>query len=211
MLNNYNDQALNNWVSLFEDVDYRERKECFLTLMHSFNEEKVNWAIGCSMNLFFRGIVDDYHDIDLIVDIKDIDMIKEIMGNLGANLIETGGNGFCESDVYLHYQLARCDVDIIAGFRVNTFGTTYLYKYEKSEIDTVKIDDIDIPLISLEAMYILYYMMEGWQPRRKFKRVLVEQYLRYNRPVHNEVFTKALSENDLPGQVRWGIKALMKN
>ena len=127
------------------------------------------------------------------------------MQDLDAELVSTGGNGFCESDVYMNFHVGRVDVDVISGFRVVTFNTQYYYRYDESEIDYIKVEKIKIPLISLEAMYILYYMMEGWQPKRKFKRKLIEEFFKENRPEHPQVFEKALKAN-LPGWIRWEIK-----
>ena len=45
------------------------------------------------------------------------------------------------------------------------------------EITTCYIKNFTIPLIPLEALYLLYAMMEGWQPKRRYKRKLIEQYL----------------------------------
>ena len=70
--------------------------------------------------------------------------------------------------------------------------------------------DVKVPLISLEALYVLYYMMEGWQPRRKFKRMLIEEYFQYEKPKHTDVFKEALEENELPGPIKWAVKRLMK-
>ena len=209
MLVNYSDQARDNMLCLFEDVEYSERREVFFRIIKHFSEREVGWAVGCSMNLFLRGVVDDFHDLDLIVDIKSVDEVKKTMDELGAKLIATGGNGYCESDIYLHYQLGRVDVDVISGFRVLTFGTSYYYEFAQDEIDVIEVEGISIPLISLEAMYVLYFMMEGWQPRRKFKRLLIEEYFKQNRPIHREVFAKAISENNLPGWIRWEIKKIV--
>ena len=205
----YGDQALNNMVSLYEDTEYKERKEVFLELIQLFKENNVKWALGCSMNLFCRGLIDDFHDLDIIVDKCSIETIKKIMNDLGAVLTETGGNGFCESDIYFHYQLGRVDVDIISGFRVVTFGTSYYYPFKENEIDVINTMQLTIPLISLEAMYILYYMMEGWQPKRKFKRMLIEQYWEVETPKHLEIFKYALDEHDLPGQIKWSVKNII--
>ena len=208
----YDDQALNNMVCLFEDIEYHERKEVFFKLIEQFEKNNVGWALGCSMNLFIRGIIDDFHDLDLIVDIADIDTIRNIMENEeGAVLTETGGNGFYESDVYLHYQLNRVDVGIISGFKIITFGTTYYYPYKASQVDIVDVMDTKVPLISLEAMYILYYMMEGWQPRRQFKRKLIEEFFRYEEPRHMEVLKEAIEQNRLPGPIKWAVKRLLKD
>lgn len=133
------------------------------------------------------------------------------MEEKGAILTETGGNGFCESDMYMHYQLGRVDVDIISGFRIVTFGTEYYYPYKSNQVDIVEVmDNIKVPLVPMEAMYILYYMMEGWQPRRKFKRVLIEEYFNYERPKQKEIFKESIENNELPGQIKWAVKRLMK-
>ncbi len=205
----YKEQALNNMVCLFEDGEYYERKEAFLSIIDEFAKVDIGWALGCSMNLFFRGLIDDFHDLDLIVDINDIEKIKKIMKERGATLTETGGNGFCESDIYMHYQLGRVDIDIISGFKIVTFGTEYYYPYKVNQVDKVEIMEFKVPLISLEAMYILYYMMEGWQPRRKFKRMLIEEYFDYEKPKHIEVFKEAIENNELPGQIKWAVKKLI--
>lgn len=73
----YKDQSLSNMVCLWEYDKYRERKKVFLNLIEEFKKFNVGWALGCSMNLFLRGIIDDFHDLDLLVNIKDIDKIKK--------------------------------------------------------------------------------------------------------------------------------------
>lgn len=129
----YQSQA--NISSLLEDGEYEERKNCLLKLLKNFEEKEVIYGVGCSFNLFLRGIVDEFHDFDLIVEKESISTVKQIMENLGAKLVATGGNGYCESDVYLHYQLGRVDVDIISGFRVLTYNTKIYYAINPSEIE----------------------------------------------------------------------------
>ena len=68
------------------------------------------------MNLFLNGIVDEFHDLDFIIELSDTEKVKEVMEKIGAILKETGGNGYCESDVYMHFQLERVDIDIISHF-----------------------------------------------------------------------------------------------
>lgn len=212
-MSKYSDQSLNNIVCLFEDVEYKERKEVFLRILKEFSERNVKWAVGCSMSLFLRGIVDEFHDLDLIVDKDSIETIKSIMNEIGAEFIATGGNGFCESDVYLHYQVGRVDVDFISGFKVMTFNTQYYYRYNGDELDWIKIEDFNVPVIATEAMYILYYMMEGWQPKRRFKRLLIEEYLRQQDLEHPEILRNAMNneKNPLPGWIRWDLKKYFNN
>lgn len=204
-MNYCEEQSRNNLLCFLEDTEYAERKDVFIQLEKIFRERDVKWAVGCSMDLFLRGLTDEFHDLDLIVAKEAIPTIKKIMDEIGAVLTATGGNGYCESDVYLHYHIGRVDIDIISGFRVMTFNTQYYYSYQEEEIDWMEFEGISVPLISLEAMYILYYMMEGWQPKRRFKRRLIEQFFQNNKPEHKEVFLKALEFN-LPGWIKWEIK-----
>lgn len=210
--NIYTEQSRNNLVALQENSEYTEIKNVFIELAKVFEKAEVKWALACSMNLFCRGIVDDFHDIDLIVDSRSIDKIKTEMSIMGAELVATGGNGFCESDVYLHYRIGRVDIDIISGFRLNTFNTTYYYKYNCNEIDYDRIFDIKVPMISMEALYVLYYMMEGWQPRRRFKRVLIEDFLTIGKGkfLHPEVLKRAIRENELPSPIKYAVKKLLE-
>lgn len=208
MINNYNYQANANIQCLVEDPEYKERKEALFLISHHFDKENVKWSLACSMNLFLRGIVDEFHDLDLIVDINDIDKIQKIMEKLGAILVGTGGNGYCESDKYMHFQLGRIDIDIISGFRVITFGTKFVYNFNINELEYIEIEHVKIPLVSMEAMYILYSMMEGWQPKRRYKRILIEEFLLREEIQFNAILKRALKEN-LPGWIRRNIREIL--
>lgn len=212
MMNNYNYQVDANISSFIEDDDYEERKSFFLNFLKTLQEADIKYGVACSFNLFLRGIVDEFHDFDLIVDIEDIPTLKEIMERLGAILVSTGGNGFCESNVYLHYQVGRIDLDIISGFRILTFGTSFIYEYNSSEIETIKIyeeEEIVIPIISAEAMFLLYCMMEGWQPRRRYKRILLGEYLETHMKFP-EILKESLEKN-LPGWIKREARKLLQS
>ena len=201
-----------NISSLLEDGEYEERKNCIFKLLKEFDEKKVIYGIACSFNLFLRGIVDEFHDFDIIVDKVNIPVVKQIMENLGAQLVATGGNGYCESDVYLHYQLGRVDVDIISGFRVLTYNTQIYYAINPSEIEYCIIYEeqpIHIPLLPLECLYGLYYMMEGWQSRRRFKRILITEFFESNPLTFPEILERFLND-PLPGFVKREMRRILE-
>lgn len=209
MENNYEYQKEANIVCLLEDMEYLERKEALFKVILEFEKANIHWGLSCSMNLFLRGLVDEFHDLDLIVDDKDISLIKKVMENMGGILVATGGNGFCESNVYMHYQLGRVDIDIIAGFRVVTFGTKFLYNFNKDEIEFVQIDKINVPLIPMEALYLLYCMMEGWKPKRRYKRLLISEYLVTKDLKYPMILEKSLAE-ELPAWIKRQIKVILQ-
>ena len=210
MINNYEYQSQANIECFLEDIGYSERKKVLLKIVEEFSNEQIKWGLGCSANLFFKGIVDEFHDYDLIVDGDDIKIARKVMENLGAKLVGTGGNGFCESDHYYHYQLGIVDVELISGFRVKTYGCEYKYSYDPKEIDMCTIyeeNKITIPLIPIEALYILYSMMEGWQVRRRFKRILIQEYLREE--IKYTCFLEKSLNEDLPGWIKRNIRELL--
>lgn len=209
MINSYDYQSKANIQCLLEDIEYSERKEALFTLYDELNKADIRWGLACSTNLFIRGIVDEFHDLDLLVDIKSIPKIEEIMEKLGAILKETGGNGYCESDMYMHFQFGRIDVDVISGFRLVTFGTHFEYYFNPEELQYMNLEGRNIPLVSMEALYLLYSMMEGWQARRRYKRVLIEEYLLREEIKFPHILENSLGSN-LPGWIKRNITAILK-
>lgn len=212
MCNDYNQQASANIACLFEDGEYTERKNGFLKAIKAFKKAGIRFGMACSFNLFLRGRVDEFHDFDLIVDLEDVPKVKEIMEKLGGQMVRSGGNGFCESEAFMSYALGRCDFDIISGFKVITFGTQYLYRYSENEIENIELYDEDeiikVPLITMEALYILYAMMEGWQPKRKFKRLLIQAALE-DEMRFPSIFEDALENQNLPGWLKYEMRKLL--
>lgn len=209
MRNNYEYQKAANILCLLEDVEYSERKEAFNIIVSEFQVANVRWGLACSMNLFLRGVVDEFHDFDLIVEYEDIEKVKQIMKHNGGILVDEGGNGYCESVVYLHYQLGRVDVDIISGFKVVTFGTNFQYNFCDKELEFVEVGSLIVPLIPIEALYLLYAMMEGWQAKRRYKRLLIQEYLISKEIRFSLILERALAENQLPSWIKREVRLIL--
>lgn len=70
---------------------------------------------------------------------------------------------------------------------------------------------LPIPLIPLEELFLLYGMMEGWQPKRKFKRVLIMEALKESPTLmFSEILEESLKE-ELPGWLKREVRKLLKN
>lgn len=184
MKKDYRLQATNN-ILAFYDAEYTPRRELLHRIVEKFDNSGLQWCVGCSFSLFLRGIVDDFHDFDILVANKDIEKAKNIMREITkAEPIATGGNGFCNSDDYSHWQFNNCDIDLIAGFRVETFGSSLYVPVRPNIFEIMDIEFLPckIPVINVEPLYLLYAMMEGWQPKRKYKRELIEEYFSKVKP-----------------------------
>ena len=97
--NNYRQQVEANIIDFYNNSGFHERRNTLFKISALFDKEQGDWALICSSNRFFQGIVDDFHDVDILVSQKSLPKVVELMnGPLNAQLLETGGNGYCESD-----------------------------------------------------------------------------------------------------------------
>lgn len=206
--NKWEYQKKANIESFCEEREYRERKNILCKLAKNFEQKNIRWAIVCSLNLYLRGIVDDFNDIDLLVEAEDAKKIKETMIEFGADIVEVPEIDFCKSDIVMYFDLDKVRVEVISGFRILTFGTQYFYKYDSNEVETMHIEDIDVHLINLEALYLLYGMMEGWQQRRRYKRLLIQEYLMSEGLKFPNILKQGL-EKDLPAWLKTEIRKII--
>lgn len=203
----YRRQSNSNVLDFFNDY-FEPRRKVLFQIIDEFNKQNIHFALACSSNLFFRGVVDDFNDFDIIFEKKDSDLISEIMTKLGGKLLGTGGNGFCESDMYLHYILDYIHIDFISGFRINTFDKSYYYDLSNNEVENLDSEYFQIPLVPSEIQLILYAMMEGWQPRRRFKRVIIYNYLNQEGLTFPQILEDSLKK-DLPDWIKKLIQSLL--
>lgn len=204
----YKRQANSNIFDFCTNNYFESRRNVLFKIMHELKKQNVNFALGCSSNLFFRGIVDDFNDFDIIFEKKYTNDIIKIMSELGGQLVGTGGNGFCESDMYLHYILDSIHIDFISGFRINTFDKSYYYDLSNNEVENLDSEYFQIPLVPSEIQLILYAMMEGWQPRRRFKRVIIYNYLNQEGVIFPKILEDCLKQ-DLPDWIKKLIQSLL--
>ena len=51
-------------------------------IAHRLNEAQVEWCLGASMMLYFKGIVSEFHDIDLMISVNDVEVVKTILSEM---------------------------------------------------------------------------------------------------------------------------------
>jgi hypothetical protein len=204
LMKDYRSQSNDNLLA-FYDAEYTSRRELLYRIVNEFEKHNISWCVGCSFSLFLRGIVDDFHDFDVLVSNEDVETAKKIMSEtIGATLVATGGNGFCNSDDYSHWQINNCDVDLIAGFRVETFNCSLYVPITPDIIETLDPEYLPykIPAICVEPLYLLYSMMEGWQHKRRYKKLLIEEYFS-NIKANKELLKTYMETNENSSIAPW--------
>lgn len=140
------------------------------TVAEKFNQAGVNYAVGSSVLLFFNGIVDEFHDLDILIDYDDTNKVKNILNDLGT-LKETLPNSNYKSKTFLQYVVDGVDIDIIGGFIIVKDGIEYDCSLQKDITNHVELDGIKINLDTLDNWKRYYSLMN-----REYKAKMIEDY-----------------------------------
>ena len=126
---------------------------------HLFNSEKITWAIGASLLLYFEGIADTFNDVDIMVHEKNIVRAKEILLSLG-NLCPPNPNSQYTTKHFYEFVVDGVDVDVMAGFAIIHEGKEYDCSLQEQQIVKYKeINGEKIPLQSVSLWREYYRLM----------------------------------------------------
>lgn len=142
-------------------------------IAHEFNSEKLTWAVGASLLLYFRGIVQSFGDIDIMVAESDAEKAKEILQRHGTLLPKKAAATY-KTRFFMEFECPKADVDIMAGFSIIKNEKEYYFPLLEEEItDFVDLNGETIPLHSVSAWRDYYELMD-----RSEKVGLIDDYKR---------------------------------
>ena len=72
-----------NIRALINDQEYEVRRNVIKEVVDIFEKEKVDWALSCSSQLFLNGVVDDFHDFDILIGGNTIGEMKKALAKMG--------------------------------------------------------------------------------------------------------------------------------
>lgn len=181
-------------------------KNTLIQVAKELNKEQVSWAIGASLLLSFYKLVDDPNDIDIIVETSDIDKANKALKKIGYKK-SCEESDFYSTKYFFEYEINKIDIDVMAGFVINyDSNKQYLYEFNKKSITKIlNINNVEIPLTSLEDWYILYSLMSN----RENKVNLIENYFREKGISNLDIFKKHMSK-DIPKKVKENISKLLR-
>lgn len=140
------------------------------------NDNNISWGVGASILLNQYKLADTPNDIDIVVDIKDVDRLDEILQKLGNKKLRDKSMTYSTKFFY-EYVINSIDIDVMAGLAINHEVGTYHYEFDKLSVCRyVKINGVNIPLMSLVDWYIIYQLIPG----REAKVRKIEEYLIQN-------------------------------
>ena len=230
-----NQQEANITAFLEDDEEHLLKRNFFFKMYKAFEKEGIKWTLFCSSSLFFAGITDMFNDFDLLIDkesfedakgvlkqlkmkvvreeicglqINDVAISKEEMAILEKVLVSNKNWNFSSNRYLNAINKFGVKVDAISGFRVAAMDMQYLYEYNPLYVKDVHVGDVTISIVCPEVQFILYSKMECWQPERKFKRKLLQEYIQDRGIHHPEILEEALRQR-VPGWVKKEIRRLL--
>lgn len=173
--------------------------DVLLQIAKVLNENDIRWGLGASYALHFRGLVKSPRDIDLIVAEEDIIKTVNLLKSFGQ-LEEEPPKGDYLTEYFYYFKIDETEIDVISNFKLKHETGVYTYHFDALGIvDTVLVEDVNIPLTALEDWYILYLVMNN----KKQRGDMIEAYFQTHGIKHLELIKRGLKQ-DLPRDVRKG-------
>lgn len=143
-------------------------------IAHRLNEAQVEWCLGASMMLYFKEIVSEFHDIDLMISVDDVAAVEAILSEMGTLCpSDQVPNPMYQTKCFMEYVIDAIDVDVMAGFAIVREGEVYDCSLCTDQItDQLMLEDEVIPMQS-PRLWCTYYRLMG----RNAKADLIEKAL----------------------------------
>ncbi len=111
----------------------------------ALNESGVLWCVGASVLLHQYGLAEHPHDIDLLIALPDAERAAGILGAMGE-AVPCGQSSTYSTKFFRRFRVDGCDVDLMAGFRVNHSSGCYEYPFDVASVASIReLSDITIP------------------------------------------------------------------
>jgi hypothetical protein len=120
-------------------------------IAHAFNAAEIHWAVGASMLLYFHGITDVFHDIDLMMDIKDTAESEILLKELGAVKMPIPASNTFKNKYFAKWKLQGTGIDVMAGMIIVCNGKEENCFFNEEDIEgSARLGKEIIPLYSLQ-------------------------------------------------------------
>ena len=87
----------------------------------------VQWALGASMLLYFKGITSALHDVDLMVADHDAECVRTILLEMGElRPSDPVPNPMYRTKTFMEFLIESIEADVMAGFAIVHEGTVMI-------------------------------------------------------------------------------------
>lgn len=107
----------------------QDKLEILARIARAFNDRGISWAAGASLMLYLRGVVSDFHDLDLLTAAADFPAARDILSGLGTLLPRRANDGY-RTEHFLEYTVDGVEIDLMANFAIFEGGATHRFPLE---------------------------------------------------------------------------------
>ena len=152
----------------------QKKIELLQKIAHRLNEAHVQWALGASMLLYFKGITSEFHDIDLMVADHDAECVRTILSVMGELCPPAPmPNPMYRTKAFMEFLIDSIEVDVMAGFAIVHEGTVYDCSLREDQIvEKMLLGTEVIPLQSPRLWCKYYRLMERPQKADMIEKAL---------------------------------------
>lgn len=176
-----------------------------LNVFKQLNEAHLLYAIGGSMMLKLRSFDVIPQDCDIMVMETDFQSVVEIFQCVATQVNKPSLLPY-KTKHFTTFNLEDITIDIMAGFTYEHLEGTYYTMFDSESItDWVQVEEIKLPLMSLEEWFILYNIMN-----RLEKTKLIETYWKLNVIKHPQLLSRQLHQN-IPSKLVLRITNILNN
>lgn len=142
-------------------METKEKKlQVLAEIAEGLNAAGVLWCVGASLLLYFHGIVDDFHDIDILVAAPDADAAEHVLNALGERQPPHPAPQYATKR-FLEYVIDGVEADMMAGFSVIADGVRYDCDLRPEQIEKyITVGGQRIPL-QYPGCWKRYYRLMG--------------------------------------------------
>ena len=143
-------------------TELQKKIELLQRIAQRLNEAHVQWALGASMLLYFKGITSAFHAIDLMVADHDAECVRTILLEMGElRPSDPVPNPMYRTKTFVEFLIESIEVDVMAGFAIVHEGTVYDCSLREEQIvEKMPFGTEVIPLQSPQ-LWCKYYRLMG--------------------------------------------------
>lgn len=150
----------------------KENIEAIKIIAEKLNPEKINWALIGSSNLALQGVDVEAHDIDILTDKEGALEMGKLLKEFTIEYV-----AYKESEKFKSYYgkfvINGVEVEIMGQLQnINPVGDLWSESTNLSEKIYIKVDDMEIPAISLKQEYQAYLQLGRQEKAEKIAKVL---------------------------------------
>lgn len=168
------------------------------------NKAEIVWGLGGSLLLKQKGLVEKANDIDLLIAERDVARAHELISEFGPGE-QVGPNDPSYSQYFYQHRIGDVSLDLISVYRIRHNQGMYEVPFDDASINGyMQIDDVEVPLSSLEDWYAIYRLL----PKKVGKPELIEGYWHQHGIERPDLLQRVL-QGVLPDALRTRIETLL--